>query len=220
MDVSRRRGGEYNVARYTAAQCRLCRRETEKLFLKGDRCFTEKCAVERRQYPPGQHGQRRSKISDYGMQLREKQKVKNMYGILERQFRRYFREAERKKGVTGEVLLQLLETRLDNIVYRMGFASNRNSARQLVTHGHFRVNGRRVNIPSYHLKVGDVVEVKEASRESGMINDSISKVEQRGMLSWLEMDFQNFKGTLLQIPSREEIPVTAQEQLIIELYSK
>ncbi len=208
------------MARYTEAQCRICRRETEKLFLKGDRCFTEKCAVERRQYPPGQHGQRRSKISDYGLQLREKQKVKNTYGILERQFRRYFREAERKKGVTGEVLLQLLETRLDNIVYRMGFAPNRNSARQLVTHGHFRVNGRRVNIPSYHLKVGDIVEVKEGSREAGMINDSISKVEQRGMLSWLEMDFQNFKGKLLQIPSREEIPVTAQEQLIIELYSK
>jgi small subunit ribosomal protein S4 len=208
------------VARYTAAQCRICRRETEKLFLKGDRCFTEKCAVERRQYPPGQHGQRRSKISDYGLQLREKQKVRNTYGVLEKQFRKYFRIAERKKGVTGEVLLQLLETRLDNIVYRMGFAPNRNGARQLVTHGHIRVNGRRVNIPSYHVKVNDTVEVKEACRESVIINDSISKIEQRGILSWLEMDFQNFKGKMIHMPSRDEIPVTAQEQLIVELYSK
>lgn len=208
------------MARYTAAQCRICRRETEKLFLKGDRCFTEKCAVERRQYPPGQHGQRRSKISDYGLQLREKQKVKNTYGVLEKQFRKYFRIAERKKGVTGEVLLQLLETRLDNMVYRMGFAPNRNGARQLVTHGHIRVNGRRVNIPSYNLKVNDTVEVKEASRESVIINDSISKIEQRGILSWLEMDFQNFKGKMIHMPSRDEIPVTAQEQLIVELYSK
>lgn len=208
------------MARYTGSQCRLCRRETEKLFLKGDRCFTEKCAVERRQYPPGQHGQRRGKLSDYGIQLREKQKVRNNYGILEKQFRNYFYSAERKKGVTGEVLLQLLETRLDNVVYRMGFAPNRNSARQLVSHCHVLVNGRDVNIPSYRVRVGDVVEVKQASREIDLIKDSLSRVEQRGIPSWVEIDFQNFKGKVLQIPTREDIQLTAQEQLIVELYSK
>ncbi len=208
------------MARYTGPQCRLCRRETEKLFLKGDRCFTEKCAVERRQYPPGQHGQRRGKLSDYGVQLREKQKVRNTYGILEKQFRKYFHKAERKKGVTGEVLLQFLETRMDNIVHRMGFAPNRNSARQLVRHGHFLVNGRDVNVPSFNVHVGDIVEVKTSSRDLDAIKDSISRIEQRGIPSWLEMDFQNFKGKVLQIPSREDIQLTAQEQLIVELYSK
>lgn len=208
------------MARDTGSQCRTCRRETEKLFLKGDRCYTEKCAVERRQYPPGQHGQRRGKLSDYGVQLREKQKVRKIYGVLEKQFRRYFHIAEKKKGVTGEVLLQLLETRLDNIVCRMGFAPNRNSARQLVTHGHFLVNGKKVNIPSCNLQVGDTVEVKEASREMDIIKDSLSKVEQRGIPSWIEVDFQNFKGKVLQIPTREEIQLPAQEQLIVELYSK
>jgi small subunit ribosomal protein S4 len=208
------------LARYTGPQCRLCRRETEKLFLKGDRCYTEKCAVERRQYPPGQHGQRRGKLSDYGIQLREKQKVRHTYGILERQFRKYFYGAERKKGVTGEVLLQFLETRMDNVVYRMGFAANRNSARQLVKHGHFRVNGREVNIPSFQTHVGDVVEVREPSREIDIIKDSISRGEQRGVPSWLEVDFPNFKGKILQIPAREDIQLTAQEQLIVELYSK
>lgn len=208
------------MARYTGPQCRLCRRETEKLFLKGDRCFTEKCAVERRQYPPGQHGQRRGKLSDYGVQLREKQKVRNSYGILEKQFRKYFFKAERKKGVTGEVLLQLLETRMDNVVYRMGFAPNRNSARQLVKHGHFHVNGREVNIPSFNVQAGDVIEVKESSRVLGAITDSISRVEQRGVPSWVEMNFQNFTGKVLQIPMREDIQITAQEQLIVELYSK
>jgi len=208
------------LARYTGPQCRLCRRETEKLFLKGDRCFTEKCAVERRQYPPGQHGQRRGKLSDYGVQLREKQKVRNSYGILEKQFRKYFFKAERKKGVTGEVLLQLLETRMDNVVYRMGFAPNRNSARQLVKHGHFHVNGREVNIPSFNVQAGDVIEVKESSRVLGAITDSISRVEQRGVPSWVEMNFQNFTGKVLQIPMREDIQITAQEQLIVELYSK
>lgn len=208
------------MARYTGPQCRLCRRETEKLFLKGDRCYTEKCAVERRQYPPGQHGQRRGKLSDYGMQLREKQKVRNSYGLLEGQFRRYFSEAERKKGVTGEVLLQLLETRLDNVAYRMGFAANRNSGRQLVKHGHFLVNGKAVNIPSYHVRVGDTVEVREPSREINIIKESISRGEQRGIPSWIELDSQNFKGKVLQLPEREEIQITAQEQLIVELYSK
>lgn len=208
------------MARYTGPQCRLCRRETEKLFLKGDRCFTEKCAVERRQYPPGQHGQRRGKLSDYGVQLREKQKVRNTYGVLEKQFRKYFHKAETKKGVTGEVLLQCLETRMDNVVYRMGFAPNRNGARQLVTHGHFQVNGRDVNIPSFSVQVGDVIEVRTSSRDMDAIKDSIVRVEQRGIPSWVEMDFQNFKGKVLQIPSREDIQLTAQEQLIVELYSK
>jgi small subunit ribosomal protein S4 len=208
------------LARYTEAQCRLCRRETEKLFLKGDRCYTEKCAVERRQYPPGQHGQRRGKLSDYGVQLREKQKVRNTYSVLERQFRKYFQRAEMKKGVTGEVLLQLLETRLDNVVYRMGFAPNRNGARQLVGHRHFLVNGKQVSIPSYHVEVGDVVEVKESSRDMDFIKDSISRAEQRGVPAWVEVDFQNFKGKVAQIPAREDIQLTAQEQLIVELYSK
>jgi small subunit ribosomal protein S4 len=208
------------LARYTGPQCRLCRRETEKLFLKGDRCFTEKCAVERRQYPPGQHGQRRGKLSDYGVQLREKQKVRNSYGVLEKQFRKYFEKAERKKGVTGEVLLQFLETRMDNVIYRMGFAPNRNGARQLVRHGHFMVNGKDVNVPSFHVHTGDMIEVRVPSRELDMIKDSIARAEQRGIPSWLEMDFQNFKGKVLQVPTREDIQLTAQEQLIVELYSK
>ena len=208
------------MARYSGAQCRICRRESEKLFLKGDRCFTEKCSIERRQYPPGQHGQRRSKISDYGTQLREKQKVRKIYGVLEKQFRRYFHNVERKKGVTGEVLLQLLERRLDNMVYRMGFAPSRTSARQFVTHGHFLVNGKKVNIPSYMLQVGDIIEVKESIRDTELVKDSLSKIEQRGIPSWVEIDFQNFKGKLLQIPAREDIQLPAQEQLIVELYSK
>ncbi len=208
------------MARYSGALCRICRREAEKLFLKGDRCYTEKCAIERRQYPPGQHGQRRSKLSDYGVQLREKQKVRKIYGLLEKQFRTAFGRAERKKGVTGEVLLQLLESRLDNVVYRMGFAPNRNSARQLVTHGHFLVNGRKVDIASFAVRVGDVVELKEASRNIAIINDNISKMEHRGVPVWLEMDFQGFKGRVSQVPSREDIQLTANEQLIVELYSK
>lgn len=220
MDAGRRKGGGYNLARYSGALCRICRRETEKLFLKGDRCFTEKCAVERRQYPPGQHGQRRGKLSDYGIQLREKQKVRNLYGVFERQFRKYFHSAERKKGVTGEVLLQLLEMRLDNIVYKMGFAPNRRSSRQLIGHGHFLVNGRKVNIPSFSVQVGDVVEVSEKSRDLPAINDSLSRIEQKGVPSWIEIDIQNFKGKVLQIPAREDIQIPAQEQLIIELYSK
>ena len=220
MDAGRRRGGECKLARYSGALCRICRREAEKLFLKGDRCYTEKCAIERRQYPPGQHGQRRSKLSDYGVQLREKQKVRKIYGLLEKQFRTAFGRAERKKGVTGEVLLQLLESRLDNVVYRMGFAPNRNSARQLVTHGHFLVNGRKVDIASFAVRVGDVVELKEASRNIVLINDNISKMEHRGVPVWLEMDFQSFKGKVTQVPTREDIQLTANEQLIVELYSK
>lgn len=208
------------MARYTDALCRVCRREGEKLFLKGDRCFTEKCSVERRKYPPGQHGQRRSKISDYGIQLREKQKVRNSYGLLEKQFRKYYETASRRKGVTGEVLLQLLERRLDNVAFRLGFADNRRQARQLVNHGFVLVNGRRVNIPSFLVKEGDTVEVSEAGRKIPSVTDSISKAVHRGIPGWVELDSENFRGRVSHLPSRDEIPVTAQEQLIIELYSK
>jgi len=208
------------VARYTGALCRVCRREGEKLFLKGDRCFTEKCSVERRKYPPGQHGQRRGKISDYGIQLREKQKTRKSYGLFERQFRRCFHEAERRKGSTGELLLQLLERRLDNAVFRMGFALNRREARQLITHGHFTVNGRAVSVPSYLVKQGDVVEVKEKSRKIPGLVDNISRIENRGIPAWVEVDSASFKGKVLHVPSREEMQLPIQEQLIVELYSK
>ncbi len=212
--------GEFNVARYTGALCRICRREGEKLFLKGDRCYTEKCAIERRKYPPGQHGQVYRKLSDYGIQLREKQKVRKIYGLLEREFRRYFYEAERKKGITGEILLQCLETRLDNIVYRMGFAPNRRGARQLVNHGHFLVNAKKVDLPSYEVKSGDFIEVKESSRNVPEVVDSISKAEHRGIPLWVEVDNANMRGKVLHIPTREEIQLPVQEQLIVELYSK
>jgi small subunit ribosomal protein S4 len=208
------------VARYIGALCRICRREGDKLFLKGDRCYTEKCAIERRKYPPGQHGQGYKKLSDYGLQLREKQKVRKMYGILERQFRKYFHEAERKKGITGEILLQLVEFRLDSMVYRMGFASNRRGARQIIRHGHVLVNGREVNLPSFGLKKGDVVEIKESSRNIPEIADSLSKSEHRGIPPWVEVDSANFKGKVINIPSRDEIQLPVQEQLIVELYSK
>jgi len=208
------------MARYTGAQCKLCRREGEKLFLKGDRCYTDKCGVERRKYPPGQHGQGRGKLSDYGIQLRTKQYVRKSYSILERQFRKYFYEAQKRKGVTGEMLLQFLERRLDNVVYRMGFASNRNQARQLVTHKHFTVNGRVVNIPSFRTRPGDVVEVREKSRNVPVITESIASVERRGVPEWLEVNHDKFSGKVLSVPSREEIPIPIQEQLIVELYSK
>jgi len=208
------------VARYTGPLCRVCRREGDKLFLKGDRCFTEKCSVERRKYPPGQHGQRRTKISDYGIQLREKQKTRKSYGLFEKQFRIYFHEAERKKGATGESLLQLLERRLDSAVFRMGFAINRREARQFITHGHFTVNGRAVSIPSYLVKAGDVVEVKEKSRKIPSLADNMSRLENRGIPAWVEVDSASFKGKVLHIPSREEMQLPVQEQLIVELYSK
>jgi small subunit ribosomal protein S4 len=208
------------VARYTDALCRLCRREGEKLFLKGDRCYTEKCSVERRKYPPGQHGQGRGKLSDYGIQLREKQKVRRIYGLVEKQFRNSFHAAERRKGITGEVLLQLLECRLDNVVYRMGFSANRREARQLINHGHFRVNGKSVDIPSFTARAGDVIEVKESSRDMKSIQENMAKAEHRGLSPWLEMDSALFKGKVLHVPSREEIQLPVQEQLIIELYSK
>ncbi len=201
--------------------CRLCRREGEKLFLKGLRCYTEKCSLERRKYPPGQHWQNRTKLSDYGLQLREKQKVKRMYGVLERQFRRYFEIASRKKGVTGEALLQILETRLDNVVQRLGFAIGIKTARQLVCHGHIMVNGRKVNIPSYNVKPGDIIELREKSKEMSIIKESLEMARQRGIPSWLELDPENMRGKVMHIPTREEIPLeNVQEQLIVELYSK
>jgi small subunit ribosomal protein S4 len=208
------------VARYREASCRICRREGEKLFLKGDRCYSEKCAVERRKYPPGQHGQGYRKLSDYGVQLREKQKVRKIYGLLERQFRRYFYEAERRKGITGEILLQLVESRLDNIVYRMGFAPNRRRARQLISHGHIVVTGKEINLPSYQVKEGDSVGVKDSSRDMPEIIDSLSKVEYRGIPAWVEVDSVNYTGKVLRIPARDEIQLPIQEQLIVELYSK
>lgn len=214
------RRGEFKVARYTGPLCRICRREGEKLFLKGDRCYTEKCAIDRRKYPPGLHGQGYRKLSDYGIQLREKQKVRKTYGLLEREFRRYFEKAERKKGITGEILLQLLERRLDNVVYRMGFASNRRMARQLVNHGHFLVNGKKVTLPSYEVKSGDIIDVKKSSRDIPEISDSLSKSVHRGVSPWIEVDIENMKGKVLYIPSREEIQLPVKEQLIVELYSK
>lgn len=208
------------MARYIGSLCRICRREGEKLFLKGDRCSTEKCSIDRRKYPPGQHGQNRVKLSDYGVQLREKQKVKKSYGLLEKQFRNTFYRAEMKKGITGEILLQSLELRLDNVIYRMGFAANRREARQLITHGHFLVNSKRVNIPSYTVKKGDVVEVREASRDIPSISNSLANAEHRGFLPWLELDLSNLKGKVLDLPSRDDIHMPVREQLIVELYSK
>ena len=192
-----------------------------KLFLKGDRCHTEKCAVERRNYAPGQHGQGRIKVSDYGLQLREKQRVKRTYGLLEKQFRSYFKRADRMKGVTGENLMILLERRLDSMVYRLGFSTSRNEARQLVRHGHFLVNGRKVNIPSYQLRVDDVIEVREKSRQVTRINEALDGVMRRGVPSWVELERDAFKGTVKALPVRAEMTTPAfQEQLIVELYSK
>src|SRR5688572_22889708 len=193
------------MARYIGPVCRLCRREDMKLFLKGDRCYTDKCGFERRAYPPGQHGQsRRRKQSNYGEQLREKQKVKRIYGLAERQFRGYYYKATRMKGVAGDNLLVLLERRLDNIVYRLGFASDHAEGRQLVRHGHFRVNGRKVNIPSYLVRQGDVIEVKEASRKIARVVDSLAAVDRRGVPQWLELNKEAFKGTVKGYPAREE----------------
>lgn len=208
------------MARYRDSLCRLCRREGDKLFLKGDRCYTDKCGVERRRYAPGQHGQRRKKLSDYALQLREKQKAKETYGVLERQFKRYFYMAQKKTGVTGEYLLQLLERRLDNMVYRLGFASNRRQARQLVLHGHFSVNGKRVNIPSFLVRTGDVISLREPSRKLSIVEENLSKMEHRGLPAWLEMDAAAFSGKMNHYPARDEIDLPVQEQLIVELYSK
>ena len=208
------------MARYRGSVCRLCRREGMKLFLKGDRCFSEKCAIERRNYPPGEHGQGRVKFSEYGNQLREKQKVKRMYGLLENQFHRYFKTADKMRGPTGENLLILLERRLDNMVFRLGFASSRNEARQLVKHGHFMVNDRKVDIPSYLVKPGDVITLREKSRKIDRIKDSLETVARRGIPSWLDYDNASFAGTIKALPTREELTMPISENLIVELYSK
>ena len=208
------------MARYTESSCRLCRRENLKMYLKGDRCYTDKCAIERRPYPPGQHGQGRVKFSEYGVQLREKQKVKRMYGMLEADFRHAYANAAAAKGKTGDNLLQTLELRLDNVVFRLGFADTRNEARQLVRHGHFRVNGRKVNIPSFRLKMGDKVELKDRSKKVVRINEALETVDRRGVPQWLELDKTAFKGTVRTQPAREDITMPIQEQLIVELYSK
>lgn len=209
------------MARYTGAVCRLCRREDMKLFLKGERCYTDKCGYERRSYPPGQHGQsRRKKRSDYGEQLREKQKVKRLYGIAERQFRGYYHKAVRMKGVNGENLIQLLERRLDNVVYRMGFASDHAEGRQLVRHGHYTVNGKKVNIPSYLVRPGDVVAVRESSRTITRINEALAAVDRRGVPQWIDLNKDAFTGQVKQLPAREDVTLPIREQLIIELYSK
>jgi small subunit ribosomal protein S4 len=209
------------MARYTGPSCKLCRREKQKLFLKGTKCFTEKCPVERKNYPPGQHGlSRRPKVSDYSVQLREKQKVKRTYGVLETQFRNYFELASKQKGRTGENLVKLLERRLDNIVYRAGLAPSRKAARQLILHKHFKINGNAVNIPSFLLRAGDTVQVKDKSKQVKTFHESMKKVKDDMLPSWLQVDKAGLKGTLLAIPERIDIPFNANEQLIVELYSK
>ena len=211
------------MARYKDAVCKLCRREGEKLFLKGERCLSPKCALERRPYPPGAHGRRsqfRRKESNYGLQLRAKQTARRVYGVLERQFRRYFREAEQRRGLTGTNLLVILESRLDNVVYRFGFALSRPQARQIVRHGHIEVNGRRVNIPSYLVKAGDVVAIRPNSRNKGMIQEVALDLEHRAVPEWLRRDDPSLSGRILSMPQREEIDVTINEQLIVEYYSR
>jgi len=208
------------LARYTESVCRLCRREGLKLYLKGDRCYTPKCAVERRAYAPGQHGQGRKKVSEYGLQLREKQKARRMYGILEGQFRRYFEKAERQKGITGENLLRLLERRLDNVVYRLGFGASRNESRQLVRHGHFTVNGRKVNIPSYMIRVGDVIAVRDKSKESPRVKELLERAGDRTPPAWLELEADQARGRVVDLPARDQIDAPVREHLIVELYSR
>ncbi|TCL66487.1 SSU ribosomal protein S4P [Hydrogenispora ethanolica] len=208
------------MARYTEAACRLCRREGEKLYLKGDRCYSPKCSVGRRSYAPGQHGQDRKKVSEYGVQLREKQKLRRIYGILERQFAGYFTLAERKKGITGENLLQVLESRLDNVVYRLGLGASRKEARQLVRHGHFQVNGKKVNIPSFLVRPGDILTIKEGSLSSTKIKENLEDAGGRAIPEWLELDKTNFSGKVKALPTREQIDVPVREQLIVEYYSR
>ncbi len=208
------------MARYTGAVCRLCRREGLKLFLKGERCYTDKCAIERRNYPPGEHGQARPKFSEYSVQLREKQKLRRIYGVLEGQFRRYFEMADRAKGVTGETLLQLLERRLDNIVYRIGFATSRSEARQLVRHGHFRVNGRKVNVPSFLVRAGDTVSVRERSQKVTRIQEALELAQRRGVPDWVEVTPEAFAGRVKALPVRSDLTMPINEKLVVELYSK
>lgn len=208
------------MARYTGSSCRICRRENLKMYLKGDRCHTDKCAIERRPYPPGQHGQGRTKFSEYGIQLREKQKVKRLYGLLESQFRGYYSRAASRKGKTGENLLKYLEQRLDNVVFRAGFADTRNEARQLVRHAHFTVNGRKVNVPSFQVRSGDEITVRERSRKIVRINEALEAVDRRGVPSWVEIDKKAFTAKVKAEPAREDITMPIAEQLIVELYSK
>jgi len=210
------------MARYIGPVCRLCRREGMKLFLKGERCYTEKCAIEKRNVPPGQHGpsRRRAKVAGYGIQLREKQKVKRTYGVLENQFRRYFEAADRQKGVTGELLLQSLERRLDNVIYRVGFATSRSQARQLVRHGHFTVNGKKVDIPSYAVRQGDTVAVRQGSVENASIKHAMEEVKGRGVPEWLTIEASGQSARISSLPTRQQINLPVQEQLIVELYSK
>jgi small subunit ribosomal protein S4 len=208
------------MARNLDAKCRQCRREGEKLFLKGEKCFTDKCPIERRSYPPGQHGQKQSRLSGYATQLREKQKVRRIYGVLERQFRKVYAEADRRKGITGENLLQLLESRLDTVAYRMGFGASRTEARQIVRHNGILVNGKRVSIPSYQLRQGDVVQVAEKARAQLRIKGAVEAAEQRGFPEWLEVDSKALKGVFKAMPQRSELPATINESLVVELYSK
>ncbi len=208
------------MARYIGSKCRQCRREGGKLFLKGEKCFGSKCAIESRPFPPGQHGQRRTRLSDYARQLREKQKLRRIYGVLERQFRSYYAEADRVKGNTGETLLQLLESRLDNVVYRMGFGVSRTESRQLVRHNGVRVNGKKVNVPSYVVKPGDVVSIADGAKEQLRVKASLEMAQQRGMPEWIEVDTSKLQGVYKSIPERSELPAEIQEQLVVELYSK
>ncbi|MFP4167691.1 MAG: 30S ribosomal protein S4 [Desulfonatronovibrionaceae bacterium] len=208
------------MAKYTESKCRICRREGTKLFLKGDRCFTDKCSYDRRSYPPGEQGRMRKKPTDYAMQLREKQKVRRMYGLLEGQFKRYFNIADKTKGVTGKNLLVMLESRLDNVVYRAGFANSRCQARQLVNHGHFLLNGRKVDVPSCQVREGDTVEVKEKSKKNPVIQEAQEVMARRGSIEWLELDGKALKATVKTMPTREDITFPINEQLIVELYSK
>jgi small subunit ribosomal protein S4 len=208
------------MAKYTGSKCRQCRREGGKLFLKGEKCFTAKCAVENRPFPPGQHGQRRQRLSDYATQLREKQKLRRIYGILERQFRTYYQEASRIKGSTGEVLLQLLEGRLDNVVYRMGFSSSRSEARQLVRHNGVSVNGKRVNIPSYQVQPNDVISINDKSRAQQRIQAAVDLAQQRGISDWIDVDVKKMQGVYKSRPERSELPADINEHLVVELYSK
>ena len=209
------------MARYRDAKCKLCRRESEKLFLKGDRCFSNKCAIEKRNYPPGQHGRgRRGKVSKYNIQLREKQKLRRMYGLLEKQFRNYFVKAAMQKGITGTNLLQLLERRLDNVVYRLGFTTSRSTARQLIRHNHFQVNGKPVNIPSYLVTAGDIVSPRAKSKDLFVIQEAIKNIDSRQMVPYLEIDTNKLQGEFLEVPGRDAMPVPVNESLIVELYSK
>lgn len=208
------------MARQLPPVCRLCRREGEKLYLKGDKCYSDKCPVDRRSYAPGQHGQERRKLSDYALHLREKQKLRRIYGVMERQFRRYYQNAARKKGVTGEMLLQALEMRLDNVLYRLGFAASRAQARQLVNHGHFQVNGRKVDIPSYATRPGDVITPKPSSRDLDVIRVNVEAAAQRGLPEWLELDPEKMEGRIKAVPQRDQIDTNVKEALIVEFYSR